>query len=112
MVSGKGGNVLRHIGNTGIEAMAWAERMASLARAHSQAGSVLPAPAKDKILTKKQEEKERRAEASGPRLAGASVEKSPESIPRINTREIADKVYQLMQRDLIVERDRTTRLGV
>jgi hypothetical protein len=111
-VSGKGGNVLEHIGNTGIAAMAWAERTASLARAHSQAGLVLPAPAEDNTLAEKPKEKERRAENSGPWLAKASAEESPESIPRIDTREIADRVYRLMQHDLIVERDRTTRLGV
>jgi hypothetical protein len=30
---------------------------------------------------------------------------------KINTQEIADKVYRLMKQDLLIERERTTRLG-
>lgn len=145
-----------HIGNAGIEAMAWAERNivsfspqakrgkslekmtqrrrhlfsvgqrldvstrrqmetfrapASLTRTHSHAGTVLPAPAKNKTMTKGQEKKEERAKASEPLAAKALAEKRPESIPKINGREIADRVYRLMQHDLILERERANKLG-
>ena len=103
--------MLEHIGNAGIEAMAWAERTIPLARAHSRTGTVLPAPAKNKTLTKDKERKEERAKASEQLVQKASTEKGPESIPSINTGEIADRVYRLMQRDLILERERATKLG-
>lgn len=103
--------MLEHIGNAGIKAMTWAERTISLTRAHSHAGMVLPAPAKNKTLTKNQGGKEERAKASEQLAAKALAEKRPESIPRINAGEIADRVYRLMQHDLILERQRTTKLG-
>jgi hypothetical protein len=103
--------VLEHIGKAGIKADAWTERTVSLARAHSHAGSVLLAPARNKTLTKKQKKREMHTKASEQLPANALVE-NPESIPQLNTAEIADRVYHLMQHDLIIERERTTRLGV
>jgi hypothetical protein len=104
--------VPEYIGNTGVGAMAWAKRTVSLARPRSHAGTVLPAPAINRVLSKNQEGKEVSARVSEQLPAIALAGKSPESIPRINANEIADRVYRLMQRDLLIERDRTTRLGV
>jgi hypothetical protein len=84
--------------------MVWAERTVSLARAHSRSGSVLPAPAENKTMTEKQKEKEVQTKAGEQLLANALAEKGPESMPRINVMEIADRVYRLMQHDLIRER--------
>lgn len=84
---------------------------ASLARTHSHAGAVLPAPAKNRTLTKDQESKEERAKVSEQRAAKTLAEKGSESIPQIKASEIADRVYRLMQHDLILERERLPKLG-
>lgn len=155
MVSRKGGNVLKHIGNAGIEAMAWAKRIVVslnlqterdklpktqehrplfasgahlavniqrqvqasqasvlLSSIHSRSGTVMSAPARNRTPIKRKEREDERARDSEPPPSKGSKVKGPESIPQIDSEEIADKVYRLMQRDLILERDRTTKLGV
>ena len=84
---------------------------ASLKSAHSYAGTVLPAPAQNGTLNKNQEGRKERAKANVPLIEKEFALKKTESISRINTREIADRVYRLMQHDLILEKDRVTRLG-
>ena len=119
-----------HIGNAGIKAMAWAERGSVtlgpqtkgkssgtrtrrhphlfVARAdgdHVRAKADRPAPAKNETLTVNREGREELAGISETLEGGASA-------LQIDTKEIAERVYRLMQHDLILERERTTKLGV
>lgn len=43
--------------------------------------------------------------------SGTDTKISAGKISQENIREIADKVYRLMQRDLMLERERSTRIG-
>jgi hypothetical protein len=97
--------VLDHLGEAGIGGKARTERIVS-ARAHSRTDLVLLSPAN----SKKRKEKETLARAGEPLSTNALIEKYPEPIPQINAAEIADRIYRLMQHDLRVEKDRTTRL--
>jgi hypothetical protein len=45
------------------------------------------------------------------RLIREGLGKKSKSPPKINCEEVADKVYRLMQCDLVLERERATRLG-
>jgi hypothetical protein len=83
----------------------------SLKRDHSYAATVLPAPAQNRTLNKNQKGRKERVKANEPLTGKEFALEKPESISRINTREIADRVYRLMQHDLILEKDRTTKLG-
>lgn len=84
---------------------------AALTRTHSCAGIVLPAPAENTPLTTNPEEREVKAQASEQLAAESLAEKRSESASRINVGGVADRVYRLMQHDLILERERATKLG-
>ena len=64
---------------------------AALMRTRSAEETILPAPAEN--------------------TPPGSTEKRPELPPRRNVGEVADRVYHLMQHDLILERERATKLG-
>lgn len=83
---------------------------AALTRTPSDAGMVLPAPAEDTPLTTRPA---RRAPARASELPGAqgSARKRSESASGIDVEKVADRVYQLMQHDLNLERERATKLG-
>jgi len=71
---------------------------------------VLLAPAQGSASATSPPEREAQAQASE-RLAAEALTNEAESPPRINAEEIADRVYQLMQSDLVLERERAGRLG-
>ncbi len=128
------------IGNAGNIAMAWAERVmlslpvvpqtqprglskrrvvngnlspapTTIKRAYSDAGMVLPAPAENISLSANLQMREIQARNRVLLVTKDSDKKGDESSPRINLDKIADKVYRLMRSYLILERERTTKMG-
>lgn len=82
----------------------------ALTRTHPDAGMVLPAPAENTHPTTRIQREVVQANAKVQRSAAEGLaEKSSESTPRGNVGEIADKVYRLMQHDLILERERASK---
>lgn len=87
-------------------------------QAHSRQGApsegypemVLLAPAQSSALATGPTEREAQARANE-RLAAEALTSEAESPPRISAEEIADRVYQLMQTELVLERERAGRLG-
>jgi hypothetical protein len=71
---------------------------------------VLSAPAQSSASATSPPEREAQAQANE-RLAAEGLTNEAESPPRINAEEVADRVYQLMQSDLVLERERAGRLG-
>ena len=71
---------------------------------------VLLAPAQSSASATSPTEREAQARANE-RLAAEALMSEAESPPRISAEEIADRVYQLMQSDLVLERERVGRLG-
>jgi hypothetical protein len=55
---------------------------------------------------------EAQAQTSEQLMTKALADTKPQSPPEINHLEIADKVYHLMQNDLVLERERATKVGV
>ena len=84
---------------------------AALTRSHTDVEMVLTAPAQKTIMTSQIERKEAQAHASEQLAAKGLAEKRFESAHHIDTGEVADRVYRLMQYDLILERERATKLG-
>ena len=84
---------------------------ARLARAHSDAGMVLPAPAENTTPIVNTRMRVTQAQASVQLAAGGPTEKRTEPTHRIDAKEVADRVYRLMQRDLIIEGERSAELG-
>ena len=76
----------------------------ALTRTHPDAGMVLPAPAENT----QGEVAQAKAEVQRSAAEGLA-EKGSRSPPRGNVEEIADRVYRLMQLDLIVERERVSK---
>ena len=125
----------QHIGNAGKKAMAWAEHFivpqtwahqmlqgevtnrdntqvsADPAGEQPESGMLLLASAENTLLTTSQQPGEAQAQTSK-RLVSETVT-GDESIPvpKINPEAVADRVYRLMRHDLILERERATRLG-
>ena len=128
------------IGNAGNMAMAWAGRImlslpvvpqtqprglskrrvanrnlspapATISRAYSDIPMVLPAPADNISLPANIPRREIQARNRVLLAAQDSGKNGDESYPRINLAKIADKVYRLMRSDLILERERTTKMG-
>ncbi len=56
------------------------------------------------------QQEEAQAQASEQQVV-EGLRNETESPPQVNPREVADKVYRLMQYDLVLERERATRLG-
>ncbi len=79
-------------------------------RSHSDIGMVLLAPAKSSPLTVNPQQREAQAQANE-QLVAEGLGNKTESTPQINHKEVANKVYRLMQYDLVLERERATRLG-
>ena len=128
------------IGNAGNIAMAWAERImlslpvvpqtqsrelpkrrvvnrnlspapATINRAYSDIPMVLPAPAENISLPANIPRREIQSRNRVLPATEDSGKKGDESYPRINLAKIANKVYRLMRSDLILERERTTKMG-
>jgi len=84
---------------------------AALTRTPSDAVMVLPAPAENTPLTTSPVRSQAQAGASESPGTEGPAEKRAETASRIDVGEVADRVYRLMQRDLILERERATKLG-
>ena len=70
----------------------------------------LKSPLKSSPPTTKLQLREAQAQASEQLVTGGSGQ-TAKSRPQINLEEVANKVYRLMQHDLILERERATRVG-
>ena len=84
---------------------------AALPKSHSGTEMVLLAPARSVPLTTNPRQREAQAQVSEQLVARALAENEDESLSEINPEEVANKVYRLMQRDLVLERERGTKLG-
>ena len=51
------------------------------------------------------------AKANEQLIQSETSDNEPRSQPQVNLEEVADKVYRLMQHDLILERERATKVG-
>ena len=80
-------------------------------RGHSGSEMVLLASPKSAPLTANRQQREAQAQASEQLVARALAENEDELPSEINPEEVANKVYRLMQRDLVLERERATKLG-
>ncbi len=103
--------MLEHMDGAGNGNEARTGRNIPSARAYSRYAAIPLAPARNQVLTRKGEDGEIQAKADEPTRAGASAEESPESTEQMDSEEIAERVYRLMQRDLLVEKDRCGRFG-
>ena len=82
----------------------------ALTRTHPDAGRILPAPAENIRPTTHAQGGVVQAKAEAQRSADEGLaEKGSKSPPRRNVVEIADRVYRLMQHDLILERERVAK---
>ncbi len=72
---------------------------------------VLLAPARGAPLTANAQLREAQAQANEQIVAEGLADKKTSSPPQINPEEVANKVYRLMQYDLVLERERATKLG-
>ncbi len=88
-------------------------RSAPAARPGSHPGTemVLLAPAKGAPLTANVQLREAQAQANEQLVAEGLADRKAKAPPQINPEEVANKVYRLMQYDLILERERVTKLG-
>jgi len=71
---------------------------------------VLTAPFKNSLPTNNIQLREAQAQANE-QLLSDSLSKTTEPPHQINLEEVANKVYRLMQYDLILERERATKMG-
>lgn len=69
------------------------------------------APVKNSPVPASKRENEVQAEVNEQLIQRASSDVRPRSQHRVNIQVVADKVYRLMQRDLILERERATKVG-
>lgn len=72
---------------------------------------VLLASAKNVPLTTSQQSREAQAKTNKQLETEALTGNAPKSPAKLDPEVIADRVYRLMQHDLILERERVTRLG-
>ena len=82
-----------------------------LARVHSNTIAVPPAPAENTSTNINLLRRKAQARASEQLARKALTEKKPESSPITNIEDVADRIYRLMQRDVILEKERSTKLG-
>jgi hypothetical protein len=68
-------------------------------------------PVKDSSVPTSQQESEVQAEVNKRLIQKASSDDKPQSQPKVNIQVVADKIYRLMQHDLILERERATKVG-
>ena len=78
---------------------------------HTVNRTILPAPAQNTNLTTELQDIKSQDKKSNKVAAKATPEKRSESTPCTDIGEVADRVYHLMRHDLVLERERTTRLG-
>lgn len=78
---------------------------------HPDTEMVLLAPAKASPLTASQQQSEAQAQANEQLVAEALADNQDKLPPQINPEEVANKVYRLMQYDLVLEGERATKLG-
>jgi hypothetical protein len=93
--------------NVGLESLL----PSALTTTFSDGGTTMPTTDKITALSINIQRSKEPAKVSESALTQVSTQKSPESRPLKNVEAIADKVYRLMQRDLILERERASRLG-
>ena len=77
---------------------------------HPDIDMVLTAPFKNSLPTNNIQLREVQAQANE-QLLSDSLSKTAKSPHQINIEEVANKVYRLMQFDLILERERATKMG-
>jgi hypothetical protein len=77
---------------------------------HSDAAMVLSASRQGPPTNASPQQEEAQAQASEQQVV-EGLSNETESPPQMNPREVADKVYRLMQYDLVLERERATRVG-
>jgi len=78
---------------------------------HSATEMVLLAPPKSSPLTTNPQQREAQAQANEQLVAEGLADNEAKSPPQIDPEEVAGKVYHLMRNDLILERERATKLG-
>jgi len=78
---------------------------------HSDGRKILLAPTQNINLTNELQGRQTEGRKSGTVAANALTGNRSERAPCIDVRKVADKVYNLMRHDLILERERATRLG-
>ena len=114
----------QYIGNAGTKALAWVKHivpspspqlthLAPEALLKSRPGTemVLLASADNVPLTTSQQSREAQAKTNKQLATEALTGNAPKSPAKLDPEVIADRVYRLMQHDLILERERVTRLG-
>jgi hypothetical protein len=79
-------------------------------KSHSGAEMVLLAPASNSPITTNLQQREAQAQANE-RLVIEGLGNRTESPPQIDPELVAAKVYRLMQQELVLERERATKLG-
>ena len=77
---------------------------------HTDTEMVLLAPQKSPAPTTSPQQREAQAQANE-QLVANSLNNKTKSSPQINLEEVANKVYRLIQHDLVLERERATKLG-
>ena len=77
---------------------------------HTGTDMVLLAPSKNPAPTTSPQQEEAQAQANE-RLITDSLDNKTGTSPQINLEEVANKVYRLIQHDLVLERERATKLG-
>jgi hypothetical protein len=77
---------------------------------HPDDRTILPAPAQNTNTPYDLQGRKAQGRTGDKRTAKILSGKSSETNPYINVGKVADRVYNLMQHDLILERERTTRL--
>ena len=77
---------------------------------HPDAEMVWLAPPKSPAPTTSPQQREAQAQANE-QLVADSLDNKTESSPQINLEEVTNKVYRLIQHDLVLERERATKLG-
>jgi hypothetical protein len=78
---------------------------AAVTKVHSDSDIVQPAPAVSMPLATRPRKGKNEASQSKPLSAEGLAEREPGSVPQINAQEVADRVYRLMQHDLILEKE-------
>lgn len=87
-----------------------AEADSTIQPQHPDIDMVLTAPFKNSLPTNNIQLREAQAQANE-QLLSDSLSKTAKSPHQINLEEVANKVYRLMQYDLILERERATKMG-
>jgi hypothetical protein len=77
---------------------------------HADIEMALPAHLKNSPATTSPQQREAQAQASE-QMVTEGLANNTKPSPQINLEEVASKVYRLMQDDLIMERERATKLG-